>query len=131
MYDFKRFFSQDEAVFTKSPKDLMCDTLNAPNIPIIMGYNSKEGLLMLTDTFKRNKIVQVDNDLARLIPKSLSLDVHDLRCKQIEQKIREFYFSRRKIFKETSDEFIDLLTDYHFSICSMLAVYFHTKYQKR
>lgn len=96
-----------------------------------MGYNSKEGLLMLTDTFRKNKIDQVENDLACLIPKSLGLDVHDSRCKQIEQRIREFYFSGRKICEETSDDFIDLLTDYHFSICSMLAVEFHAKYQKR
>lgn len=86
---------------------------------------------MLTDTFRRNKIDQVENDLARLIPKSLGLDVHDLRCNQIEQRIREFYFSGRKICEETSNEFIDLLTDYHFSICTMLAVELHAKHQKR
>lgn len=108
----------------------MCDTLNATNIPIIMGYNSKEGLLMLTDKFRRNKIDQVENDLNSLIPKSLGLDFHDLRCKQIEQKIRNFYFSGRKICEETSDEFTDLLTDYHFGICAMLGVEFHAKYQK-
>lgn len=109
----------------------MRDSANSSNIPIMMGYNSKDGLVMFTDLYKTKKVEQVENDLARLIPKSLNLAVDDQRIKVVEQKMRDFYLNGRKIDQETYDEVTDLLTDYHFSIFFALGTELHAKYQRR
>lgn len=122
----------DEAILTKSPIELMRDAGNSSNIPILMGYNNKDGLFMFTDLCKTKKLEQIENDLARLIPKSLNVQFNDPeRCQIVAQKMRDFYLSGKSICDETFDGFVDMLTDYHFGIFCALAVELHAKHQRR
>lgn len=105
--------------------------IDSLSIPIMMGYNSKDGLVMLIDAVKNKKLDQFDNDLARLIPRTINLAVDDERCKQLANKMREFYFSGKKICHDTLDDLVDLFTDYHFTIFSYLAAELHARYQNR
>ncbi|XP_055324324.1 esterase B1-like [Sitodiplosis mosellana] len=119
----------DEAIITKPPLELMQTQIDAACIPVMMGYNSKDGLIMLIDALKNNKFEQYEKDLAVFIPKSVNLPVQDERCKILANKIRDFYLSGEKLCESTLDGFVDLLTDYHFTILSYLAAELHSRYQ--
>lgn len=105
--------------------------IDTRNIPVMIGYNSKDGLIMLIDALKSKKIDQFDEDLARLIPKSVNLAPDDHRCIAVANRMRQFYLSGKKLGKNTLDNFVDLLTDYHFTILAYLGAELHSKYQKR
>lgn len=87
----------------------------------MMGYNSKDGLIMLIDALKNNKFEQYEDDFAVFIPKSVNLPVDDVRCKVLANQMRDFYL----------DGFVDLLTDYHFTILSYLGAELHSRFQNR
>lgn len=97
----------------------------------MMGYNSKDGLIMLIDALKNNKFEQYEEDLTVFIPKSVNLPVDDERCKVLAKKMRDFYLNGGKLCEDTLDGFVDLLTDYHFTILSYLGAELHSKYQNR
>lgn len=109
----------------------MCDRENNTSIPIMMGYNSKEGLIMLSDAQKHNKLPTFNEDFARFIPKSLNISENDVRCATLVKEMRSRYLNDQRISIETVDQFSDLLTDYHFAIGSHLAAELHAKYQER
>lgn len=111
--------------------DLMMKSVDTKNIPLMMGYNSMEGLLMLIDAQKNNKIEHFDEDLARFIPKSVNLAPQDERCNILAEQIRQFYLNGRKLNADTLDGFTNLLTDYHFTIHSYLAAELHARHQNR
>lgn len=100
-------------------------------IPVMMGYNSKDGLLMLIDALKSNKFKQYQEDLGLFIPKSVDLPVNDERYKVVANKMRDFYLNGGKLDKNTLNGFVDLLTDYHFTIFSYLGAELHSRYQNR
>lgn len=102
----------------------------------MQGYNSKEGIVMLIDAVKNKKLDDIDNDLARLIPRSVDLandmqTTDDERCKQLANHMRDFYFKGKRVSNDTLDELVDLNTDYHFTIFAYLSAELHTKYQNR
>lgn len=97
----------------------------------MMGYNSKEGIVMLIDAVKNKKLNEIENDLARLIPKSVNLATDDERCKHLANRIRDFYFKGKTVSLDTVDELVDLNTDYHFAILAHLTAELHARYQNR
>lgn len=111
--------------------ELMKSKIDSFNIPIMVGYNSKDGLIMMLDALKSKKFDQFESDLARLIPRSVNLEPDDERCKVLANKIRQFYLHGKQLSQETLDEFVDLNTDYHFTIFSYLGAELHAKYQNR
>lgn len=105
--------------------------IDTKQIPIMMGYTSKEGIVMLIDAVKNKKLEEIDGDLARLIPRSVNLTTNDERCTYLANRMRDFYFNGKKISMDTLDEFVDLNTDYHFAIFAYLAAELHARYQNR
>lgn len=96
-----------------------------------MGYNSKDGLLMLIDALKGNKFEKFQEDFSRFIPKSVNLAPDDQRCKAVANQMRQFYLDGKKLSEDTLDGFVDLLTDYHFTILAYLGAELHSRHQKR
>lgn len=97
----------------------------------MMGYNSKDGLIMLLDALKNDKFESFEEDFARFVPKSIDLSVDDDRCRVLANRMRKFYLNGAKLSEVTLDEFVDLLTDYHFTILSYLGAELHSRYQNR
>lgn len=86
---------------------------------------------MLIDAVKNKKLDDIENDLARLIPRSVDLSTDDERCRHLANRIREFYFKGKKVSHDTMNELVDLNTDYHFTILAYLAAELHARYQNR
>lgn len=122
---------QDEAIITNPPLEMMKSPIDTKIIPIMMGYNSKDGLVMLPDALVGNKFERFDNDLARLIPRSVNLAPEDERCKLLATQMRQLYLNGNRICDDTLDGFVDLFTDYYFSLFTHLAAELFARYQNR
>lgn len=109
----------------------MKSPIDGKNIPMMMGYNSKDGLVMLVDAVMGDKLKRFDNDLARLIPKSVDLTPDDERCKLLANRMRQFYLNGNRICDDTLDGFVDLYTDYYFSLFTYLVAELQARYQNR
>lgn len=86
------------------------------DIPMMVGYNSIEGLAGFIDCHKNDKYQLLDKDLARFIPKTIDLALNDPKCTEFAGQIREFYFSGRNVSDQTKVELTNLLGDYHFNM---------------
>lgn len=104
---------------------------NSTDIPVMFGYNSHEGIIMVLDVLKNKKFELYDKDLARFIPRSIDLDVNDPRCQQLANEMREFYFNGRNLTNKTIKELVHLMTDYHFAMCVHLCAELYALYQHR
>lgn len=117
-------------MITKAPMETLSQK-NFTNIPVMFGYNSHEGMVMLPDLINNKKFELYDKDLARFIPRSVDLDVNDPRCQQLANEIREFYFNGRNISNKIITEFVHLMTDYYFGIGMHLTGELYALYQHR
>lgn len=100
---------------------------NKLDIPVMMGYNSNEGIVMLDNA--RRKLDEYDKDLARLIPRAIHVDIDGADGRLISERIRNFYFKGQTVSKKTLAELSEVLGDYNFGIGAYEAAEFHAKYQ--
>lgn len=116
----------EDAIVTRSPLESL-KIPNHVNIPIMMGYTSTEGITMLANAVK--KLEQFQEDLARMIPRSVNLNPDDENCLKVADQIRKFYFNNGKIDKKSISHLGDLMTDYHFNIGINIAAELHARNQ--
>lgn len=103
---------------------------NALKIPTIIGYTSHEGMIMLSSYLR--KIDELENDFARLVPRSLNIlneNESSKAAQDFAQEIRNFYLDGEPLTKENSTDLIHLISDYHFTIISQMSAEIHAKYQ--
>lgn len=119
-----------DAILTKSPLEAM-QIKNSHNIPILMGYNDGEGLIMLADVYKKLDIY--NKDLARMIPTSINLANEkpgNPQCIQLADEIKKFYFNSENLSAENLTDLAKLQSDYHFILGAQLTAELHAKYQQ-
>lgn len=119
---------QPEAIVTRPPIEMLSEP-NATDIPMMIGYNCSEGIIMLPDVVK--KLLLYDRDLARMIPKSLNLAPDDPRCRTVADEMRRFYFNGNQVTKENLTEMVKLQTDYYFSLGSQMSAELHARHEER
>ncbi|EDV55476.1 esterase B1 [Drosophila erecta] len=81
-------------------------------MPLIMGYNSAEGLAMVVKA--KQKLEAYENDLARMVPRNLVLDAQAPEAQEAASDIRAFFFNGHALTMENLDNLVDLFSDYHF-----------------
>ncbi|XP_055837765.1 carboxylic ester hydrolase isoform X2 [Episyrphus balteatus] len=113
-----------DALVTKDPLESM-QTINSIDIPLMMGYTSAEGLLMLSNAVRN--LEKFDSDLARLIPTNINLHKDDPECQELAKKMRNFYLKGGKLEEKTLNEFQNLLTDFNFAIDAYVAAEMHSR----
>lgn len=75
-----------------------------------------------------------EKDLARMIPRSLNFPNEtakqlDSADDEVTNAMRQKYFNGRTVDRSTFNEFIDLHTDYHFAIHSVITAELHARNQ--
>ncbi|XP_055701968.1 acetylcholinesterase isoform X2 [Phlebotomus papatasi] len=118
----------DDALLTDTPLNL-ATALKSIEKPMIIGHNAKEGIIMLLDAVR--KIDLFDEDLARIVPKSLNVVQGSRTCERVTEEMRKFYFSGDKITKKSIVELTDLLSDYHFVIANHVTAEIHARKEHR
>lgn len=102
---------------------------NATDIPMMIGYNCSEGIVTLADAVR--KLTLYEDDLARMIPRSVNLAPDDPRCVQVADGIRQFYFNGDPVCRANLAEMVKLQTDYHFALGTQLAAELHARHETR
>ncbi|XP_055620726.1 acetylcholinesterase isoform X2 [Toxorhynchites rutilus septentrionalis] len=118
-----------DAVVTKPPLEVMKTPNSIFDIPVIMGVNNREGTIMLLDAIK--KLDLYDNDMARLIPRTVNVNPGTKASNELGEEIKKFYFGDKNVCKETLPLLADLMSDYHFGIFANACAELHSKYQHR
>ncbi|XP_034478905.1 acetylcholinesterase-like isoform X2 [Drosophila innubila] len=107
--------------------DLLLDKQRLQGMPVIMGYNSAEGLAMIVNA--RRKLDLYEKDLARLVPRNLIEKSQAPEAQEAANNMRQFYFNGQPLSLESLDNLVDLFTDYHFIIDMQLAAEIHVNCQ--
>ncbi|XP_044729692.1 esterase E4-like, partial [Chrysoperla carnea] len=100
----------DNAFISEQPEELIA-TNKAARIPILIGYNSHEGLLPFTFSAK-TRLTPDFNDNRQLIPRDLqdTLETDELSF-EVGNKIKEFYYDKETPSFDNLDRFIQFYTD--------------------
>ncbi|XP_062543899.1 esterase B1-like isoform X1 [Armigeres subalbatus] len=116
-----------DAIVTKPPIDVLKTPNSIANIPVMMGLNNKEGTIMLLDAIK--KLELYDNDMARMIPRSVNVNPGTKTSNELGEEIKKFYFGNQSVDKKTLPQLADLMSDYHFTIIANVCSELHSRYQ--
>uniref|UniRef100_A0A8D8NKS9 Carboxylic ester hydrolase n=3 Tax=Culex pipiens TaxID=7175 RepID=A0A8D8NKS9_CULPI len=119
--------SATDAIVTKLPTEVMKTPNSIESIPVMMGVNNGEGIIMLLDAVK--KLDLYDNDMARLIPRSVNVNPATKASNDLGEEIKKFYFGDKPVCKETLPQLADLMSDYHFAIFANTCAELHARYQ--
>ncbi|XP_062543894.1 acetylcholinesterase-like isoform X2 [Armigeres subalbatus] len=116
-----------DAIVTKPPIDVLKTPNSIANIPVMMGVNNKEGTIMLLDGIK--KLELYDNDMARMIPRSVNVNPGTKTSNELGEEIKKFYFGNQSVDTKTLPQLADLMSDYHFTIFANICSELHSRFQ--
>ncbi|XP_017002254.2 esterase B1 [Drosophila takahashii] len=119
--------SSPDSFLDQNILELMHKKNSLRGMPVIMGYNSAEGLAMVVKA--KQKIEAYEDDLARMVPRNLVLDPQAAEAQEAASDIRAFYFNGQALTMENLDNLVDLFSDYHFSMDLQLAAEIHASCQ--
>lgn len=108
--------------------DLLHKREHLAGMPLIMGYNSAEGIGMIVNA--RRKLELYDEDLARLVPRNLVERAEAPEAQEAAEDMRQFYFNGQRLSEEHVDNLVDLLSDFHFNIDMQHAAEIHVNCQQ-
>ncbi|XP_059061376.1 juvenile hormone esterase-like [Achroia grisella] len=105
-------FNNVESFLCEEPLDtLLAGKTN--KVPILIGYNSAEGLLMLSDHLTkadfRNKNPQY------LVPRELAQRISETKTKEFGERIKKFYVGNKEFSNDTAEAIVNLQTDLNFA----------------
>ncbi|XP_022229276.2 juvenile hormone esterase [Drosophila obscura] len=119
--------SSPDSFIDQNILDLMHKKDHVGKMPMIMGYNSAEGLAMIVRA--KSKLEEYEQDLARTVPRDLVPDPQAPEAQQAAADIRNFYFNGQALVEQHLDSMVDLFSDYHFSMDLQNAVEIHANCQ--
>ncbi|KAL7737038.1 hypothetical protein ACLKA6_005259 [Drosophila palustris] len=117
-----------DSFFNSQVLDVLLDKERLQGMPVIMGYNSAEGLAMIVNA--KRKLDLFEKDLTRLVPRNLVEKSEAPEAKEAANDIRQFYFNGQPLSLERLDNLVDLFSDYHFIIDMQLAAEIHANCQR-
>ncbi|KAM8713978.1 hypothetical protein ACLKA7_014180 [Drosophila subpalustris] len=108
--------------------DLMHDKERLQGMPLLMGYNSAEGIAMLVNAMR--KLELFDEDLARVVPRNLVEKPTAPEAQEAADDMRQFYLNGQPLTLERLDNLVDIFSDYHFVIDMQHAAEIHVNCQR-
>ncbi|XP_034652469.1 esterase B1 [Drosophila subobscura] len=119
--------SSPDSFIDQNILDLMHTKDHVGKMPMIMGYNSAEGLAMISRA--KLKLEDYEEDLARTVPRDLVPDPQAPEAQQAAADIRKFYFNGQTLTMQHLNSMVDLFSDYHFSMDMQRAAEIHVNSQ--
>ncbi|KAJ8732437.1 hypothetical protein PYW07_015036 [Mythimna separata] len=105
-------FEGQEQFLTEDPVDLLLAG-KVSKVPLLIGYNSAEGILILNDHTKKLEIF--NKDPSYLVPREIATTVSKEKIDEFGQRIKQFYFGGKDATKKDAQAITDLQTDINFS----------------
>lgn len=103
-------FDNVEAFLSEEPIETLLKG-NILKLPMLLGYNNKEGLLIPV-LLKNAEFINKNPHI--FVPREIVNIVTEQRVIEFGQRIKKFYFGEKEFGKETVASFLDLMTDLHF-----------------
>ncbi|KAJ0180163.1 hypothetical protein K1T71_004754 [Dendrolimus kikuchii] len=104
-------FGSVEPFMTEDPLDkVLAKKYN--NMPLLIGYNSHEGLLMLEGQLRKAEFM--NKNPSYLLPREIAETVGTQRLKVFGDMVKSFYFGNKPLSKETTAEIVNMQTDINF-----------------
>ncbi|KAI7815249.1 esterase, partial [Rhyzopertha dominica] len=103
--------SNEPAILTEEPLDIIISG-NYNKVPLIVGYNNAEGLLMEVMLKKEKQQLVPNFDLA--IPYYLGLKKGSTEWLELIERMKEFYFGQEEPTTENLDKYVLLVSDAFF-----------------
>uniref|UniRef100_A0A182WIA4 Carboxylesterase type B domain-containing protein n=1 Tax=Anopheles minimus TaxID=112268 RepID=A0A182WIA4_9DIPT len=100
-----------------------------PPIPLLLGYNDRDGGSFLTQLTKYPE--RFRNDMERLIPRTINVRHGSPDAKEIARKIEAFYYGTEGFTPRKINESANLMSDFSFTIAMRIAAEMHARYQYR
>ncbi|XP_037716092.1 esterase B1 [Drosophila subpulchrella] len=119
--------SSPDSFLDQNIMELMCKKDSLGKMPMIMGYNSAEGLAIVIKA--KQNLEAYEDDLARMVPRNLVVDPQAPEAQEAASDIRAFFFNGQALTKENMDNLVDLFSDYHFSMDLQQAAEIHASCQ--
>ncbi|KAJ8732332.1 hypothetical protein PYW08_015062 [Mythimna loreyi] len=105
-------FDGQEQFLTEDPLDLiLAGKVN--KVPLLIGYNSAEGILMANDHIKKLEIF--NKDPSYLVPRDIATTVSKEQLVEFGQRIKQFYFGGKDITKDDTQAIANVQTDINFT----------------
>ncbi|KAH8410853.1 hypothetical protein KR222_001034, partial [Zaprionus bogoriensis] len=120
--------SSSDSFITRPIMELLHQKESLGGMPLLMGYNSAEGIAMILNA--RRKLELYDEDLARLVPRNLVERPDAPEAQEAAEDMRQFYFAGQRLSAERMDNLVDLFTDYHFNMDMQHAAEIHASCQR-
>ena len=117
----------EDAFITKLPIDIIREKEDQLNIPMIIGVNNGDG--MTQTAAYRKKLPMFANDMVRMIPFSVDIDPDSEEAQRLGKRIEKFYFGNRGLTQQTIPLFVELNTDFYFSIPMTIINELYARYQ--
>lgn len=119
-------FDNIEAFLTVEPINALLSTpIN--KVPLIVGYNSAEGLLMLEDQLK--KAERFNDNSTYLVPRELVPKLTENQMKDFGKRIMRFYTGDKGMGNDTAQGIVDMNTDCHFAYNTHRFAHFYSSLQ--
>ncbi|XP_059061393.1 juvenile hormone esterase-like [Achroia grisella] len=106
-------FGKVESFLNEKPLDILL-TGKTNKVPLLIGYNSAEGLFMLADHLKKVEIRNKNPEY--LVPREISQKVsQDTYTKEFGVRIKNFYVGNNDFSNDTAEAIVNLHTDLNFA----------------
>lgn len=106
-------FPNVEAFLDDEPIKTLVYSTKLPRIPLMIGYNSGEGLIIVNDHV--TKLDVYNSEPSFYIQREVADRLTDEELVQYGQRVKKFYVGNRNITKEDLDVIRDIQTDIHFA----------------
>ncbi|XP_026749626.1 juvenile hormone esterase-like [Galleria mellonella] len=117
-------FNNVEPFLTEHPLDALAAG-NINKVPIIIGYNSSESILMISDFLKK---VDTKNKYPEyLVPKEIAYRLPNEKVKEFGERIKRFYVGNKDFCTEVSNAQVDMLSDTYFTYSINRFSYLYSK----
>lgn len=104
-------FKNVEHFIAKKPIDLLLESKNN-KMPLIIGYNSAEGLLNLEEQLN---ISDFNNQNPQyFVPREISEKVTEQKTRELGERIKQFYVGNSDFSNETATALVNIISDLYF-----------------
>lgn len=120
-------FKNTDNFLTEDPVSLL-QAQKVAKVPVIIGYNSIEGLTLLNDQLKKADIL--NRNPSYLLPKEIVQNIAKNKLSKLGDALKTFYFGSRNMSEETLLEIVDMQTDRQFSYNCHRFCHFYSKFNE-
>lgn len=104
-------FRNIEPFLTKKPIDSLVKN-NMNKVPLMIGYNSAEGLLNLVEQLNASDFNNKNPQY--IVPREISEKVTEQKTRELGERIKEFYVGNADFNNETAVALVNIVSDLHF-----------------